>query len=279
MKRIKVSTLLLLTIVVVWSCAEKQKKEVPIEVQTTRVEMTTSMGTMQIELYNDTPLHRDNFIKLANEKRFDSLLFHRVIQNFMVQTGDPDSRTAKVGDTLGEGDLDYMVDAEINPKRFHKKGALGAARDGNLKRASSAMQFYLVQGRVFNDSVLKVQEKRINTWLAEHYYKNDPANSDLVNALLKAEDAENDALQNSLNDSIRKLAASYTNFERYTIPDAHREVYKTVGGTPHLDQNYTVFGQVVTGLDVIDAIAAMPTNSMDRPVEDVRVLMVRVLED
>ena len=278
MKNFIRSSVLLLTVAVLNSCAEKPKKEAPAEETSTRVEMTTTKGVLLIDLYNDTPLHRDNFVKLAKEKRFDSLLFHRVIAEFMVQSGDPDSKNAKPGDSLGEGDLDYMVDAEINAMRFHKKGALAAARDGNLKRASSAMQFYFVQGRVFNDSLLDYSEERINTWLAEHHYKNDPANSELVNSLLKAEDVENEELQDSLNDTISSLAKSYINFDRYSIPEDHREVYRTLGGTPHLDQNYTVFGEVISGLEVIDSIAAMQTGTLDRPVEDARVLSVRVLE-
>lgn len=281
MKNFRIYPLLLLTVAVLWACA-KNKKEVatveePEEI-VTRLEMQTTKGIMQIELYNETPLHRDNFIKLTNEKRFDSLLFHRVIENFMVQSGDPDSRYAMVGDTLGEGDLPYTVPAEMHPALFHKKGALGAAREGSPSRASSAMQFYLVQGKKFNDSLLDFSQDRINNWLAEHYFKNDTLNSELINALMAAEVAEDQALQNVLNDSIRSLAKLYTNFERYTIPEAHREVYKTIGGTPHLDQNYTVFGQVVSGLEVIDSIAAIPTDSLDRPLEDVRVLTLRVLE-
>ncbi len=281
MKNFIRSTVLLLLAVAVYSCAEKKKEEAPIETPeetVTLIEMTTTKGTMQIELFNDTPKHRDNFIKLASEARFDSLLFHRVINQFMVQSGDPDSKFAEAGVALGEGDLEYMVDAEINAKRFHKKGALGAARDGNLARASSAMQFYLVQGKEFNDSLIDYSEDRINNWLAEHYFKNDTINKLLVDELLQAEEAENEELIGILNDSIRSLSKSYTNFERYVIPEEHREVYKTIGGTPHLDQNYTVFGQVVSGLEVIDSIAAVQTNEADRPLEDVRVLSLRVLE-
>lgn len=282
MKKCISYALLLLTVAVLSNCAEKPKKETPIEdiePAVTRVEMITTMGTMQIDLYNETPKHRDNFIKLVNEKRYDSLLFHRVIGKFMVQSGDPDSKTAKPGDTLGEGDLEYMVDAEINTTYFHKKGALAAARDGNIKRASSAMQFYFVQGRPFNDSLLDVSEKRINTWLAEHHFKNDPVNTKLIYTLNKAEESNNEEVIAALNDSIVSMAESYTNFDAYTIPEAHREVYRTRGGTPHLDQNYTIFGEVIAGLEVIDSIAASATNALDRPVEDVRVVSVRVLED
>lgn len=258
----------------------EQKPEVSVsEEKPIMVEMVTTKGTMTIELYNETPLHRDNFVTLVNEKAYDSLLFHRVIENFMVQAGDPESRNAKLTDTLGVGDLPYMVDAEIDTTYFHKKGALGAARDGNLARASSAMQFYIVQGKVQNDSLLAVAEKRINGWLAEHYFKNDAVNKPLVEALQEAETENDFETYTALTDTIMRKSKSYTDYERYSIPEAHREVYKTLGGTPHLDQNYTVFGEVVDGLDVIDSIAKVETNNLDRPLEDVRIISVKLLEN
>ena len=241
--------------------------------------MKTDYGIMIIELYNETPLHRDNFVKLAKQGAFDSLLFHRVIETFMIQGGDPDSRNAKATDTLGRGGLDYMVDAEFIPSLFHKKGALGAARDGNLKRASSSMQFYIVQGKVFNDSLLTAAETRINGSLAEHYFKNDSTtNKPLLDSLQKAIDDENMDRYMLFNDSIKSMAKAYVNFDRYIIPEPHREVYKSVGGTPFLDQNYTVFGEVIEGLEVVDSITTVQTDSLDRPVADVRIRTVRVLE-
>jgi peptidyl-prolyl cis-trans isomerase B (cyclophilin B) len=236
--------------------------------------MTTNYGTMVIELYNETPLHRDNFIKLVNDKAYDSLLFHRVIETFMIQGGDPDSKLAKPGKRLGEGDLEYKVDAEFNPDLFHKKGALSTARAESLGRESSAMQFFLVQGKVYNDSLLDVAESRINKMLARHYLLNKLENKALWTALKKAEDNEKQFFR--LNDSINAMAENFTDFESYKIPLAHREVYKTIGGTPHLDQNYTVFGQVIEGLDVIDSIAKVKVDTWDRPVSDVRLLSVRL---
>lgn len=240
--------------------------------------METDRGQMTIELYNETPKHRDNFVKLAKSGAFDSLLFHRVIANFMIQGGDPDSRNAQPGDTLGNGGLDYRVDAEFRPELFHKKGALGAARDGNLQRASSSMQFYIVQGKVFNDSLLDVAQGRINGWLREHYFKNDPENKEITEALKKAMENEDMTRYMRISSSISELAADYQNFEAYTIPEEQRAVYKSLGGTPHLDQNYTVFGEVVKGLEVIDSIAAAETDDMDRPLNDVRILKVRIVE-
>jgi peptidyl-prolyl cis-trans isomerase B (cyclophilin B) len=270
-------SLTLVLFLIAFSCNKKPAVPEVKEEQRQRVEMITDRGTMVIELYNETPLHRDNFIKLANDKAYDSLLFHRVIEKFMIQGGDPDSKTAQPIDTLGNGGLNYTVAAEFNPNLFHKKGVLAAARDGNLERASSSMQFYIVQGKVFNDSLLDRAEVRINNWLAEHYFKNDPANKPLIDSLQKAIDNENMEQYSLYNDSISSMAGRYTNFDVYTIPQAHREIYKTVGGTPHLDQNYTVYGEVVEGFEVIDSIAAVPTGTFDRPLKDVRIISVRAL--
>ncbi|WP_456442738.1 peptidylprolyl isomerase [Psychroserpens sp.] len=151
----------------------------------TLVEMTTNYGTMVIELYNETPLHRDNFIKLVNDKAYDNLLFHRVIESFMIQGGDPDSKNAKSGDLLGEGDLEYSVNAEFKPNLFHKKGALSTARSETLGRVSSAMQFFIVQGKVYNDSLLEVSDSRINKMLARHSFLNQPASETLWKAFKK----------------------------------------------------------------------------------------------
>lgn len=184
------------------------------------VRIKTSQGECVIMLYNATPQHRDNFLKLAKEGFYNGTLFHRVIQNFMIQGGDPDSKKAKPGQALGEGDLGYMVPAEFRSDLFHKKGVLAAARDNNPAKSSSASQFYIVQGKTFTDAQL-----------------------DMI---------ETQRLQG------RK------------IPAEHREVYKTLGGTPHLDQNYTVYGEVVRGLEMVDRIAAVKTSKADRPEEDVK---------
>ncbi|MEP2026720.1 MAG: peptidylprolyl isomerase [Reichenbachiella sp.] len=270
--------LILVVAVVLSSCTKKaESTKEAITDKRTAVEMVTDYGVIVLELYNETPKHRDNFIKLANDGAFDSVLFHRVIENFMIQGGDPDSKNAQPGDTLGNGGLDYRVDAEFVPSLFHKKGALGAARDGNLARASSSMQFYIVQGKVHNDSLLTVAEGRINGWLGQHYFKNDSANSDLVAALEQAEKDDDWVLYTQINDSIKSMAEGYENFEPYSIPESQRQVYKTTGGTPHLDQNYTVFGEVVKGLEVVDSIAAVQTGVYDRPVADVRIQTVRVV--
>lgn len=263
---------------ILFNCNSKTKSLTGETEKRKTVEMVTDHGTLVIELYNETPLHRDNFLKLAREGVYDSLLFHRVIENFMIQGGDPDSKNARPGDTLGNGGLDYMVDAEFNSNIFHKKGVLAAARDGNPERASSSTQFYIVQGKVLNDSLLDRSEKRINSWLGAHYFKNDPVNKALVDSLQKAVDDENMDRYRMYNDSIAILSSTYENFEPYIIPESHRQVYRSIGGTPHLDQNYTVFGEVVQGMEVIDSIAKVQTDALNRPISDVRIKTVRVLD-
>ncbi|MFT4697826.1 MAG: cyclophilin family peptidyl-prolyl cis-trans isomerase [Flavobacteriaceae bacterium] len=243
------------------------------------IELVTNYGTIVFQLYNETPLHRDNFLKLTKEGKYDGLLFHRVINNFMIQSGDPDSKNAKPEDELGEGDLKYMVDAEINTKFFHKKGALGAARDDNPERASSAMQFYIVQGGVRTDSVIDGYQIRINNWLAQHFIKKDSTYLPLINEMNKAMEARDRDLYKKISDSITNIAKKNNIYTHYIIPESHREVYKTIGGTPHLDQSYTVFGEVIQGLDIVDSIANVKTGKGDRPVKDVRILSVKVLND
>lgn len=187
----------------------------------TRVKITTDSGVIVVRLYDKTPLHRDNFIKLANEHFFDSLLFHRVINSFMIQGGDPQSKNAPQGAMLGSGDVGYTIPAEFDTNFFHKKGALAAARQGdqvNPQKASSGCQFYIVQGRKYGDGELNMMEMQMG----------------------------------------RKFSP------------AKRKVYNTIGGTPFLDMNYTVFGEVESGLEVIDKIAAMPGDGYNRPFTDIR---------
>ena len=194
------------------------------------VELVTSKGTMVIRLSDSTPLHRDNFIKLVNQHFYDGLLFHRIMSQFMIQGGDPKSKTAKAGDQLGGGSPGYTVPAEIKPYLFHKKGALAAARtpdEINPTRESNGSQFFIVQGRVYDDADLNQVEGRLNG---------------------------------------------------YKIPEAHREVFKSIGGSPSLDTKYTVFGEVIKGIDIIDSIAAVPVGERNRPVEDVRIIKATLIK-
>jgi len=241
-----------------------------------KIEMITNQGTILLELYNETPKHRDNFKMLAEEGAFDSLLFHRVIENFMIQGGDPDSKYAEAGEMLGNGDRDYRVDAEFRPDLFHKKGVIAGARDANPERGSSAMQFYIVQGKVFNDSTLDKAEERINDYLASHFARSE--NAELSKLLEEAMDKGDWDLYGKYNDSLIQYGREKQLFELYKIPQEHREVYKTIGGTPHLDQSYTVFGEVIDGLEIVDKIAAVETDDMDRPIEDIRIISLKVLK-
>jgi len=271
-------SMVVVVFLLVFAC--NQKPTVPVAKAEVRkkIEMITDHGTMVVELYNETPLHRDNFIKQAQAGLYDSVLFHRVIDSFMIQGGDPDSKYAKPGDTLGNGGLAFKIPAEFNPNLFHKKGVLAAARDGNIERASSATQFYIVDGKVLNDSLLDLAQLRVNTWLAEHYFKIDPKNKALLDSMQMAlvkEDMEKYAVY---SEHIHSMSKTYTNFDAYRITDSQREVYKTIGGTPHLDQNYTVYGEVIEGLEVIDTISAVQSGEFDRPIKDVRILQVKLID-
>lgn len=223
MKATKILAIALLWVLMLAGCRQEE----------THVVMKTTMGTIELKLYDETPLHRDNFVQLVKENAFDSLLFHRVIRDFMIQGGDPDSRHAAPGVLLGEGDRPYTLPAEFRLEQgiYHRRGVIASAREGddvNPEQRSSAMQFYIVWGKVFDDAGLdKVQER----------------------------------LDQRTGGRVR-------------LTPEMREVYKTVGGTPHLDGQYTVWGEVVDGLEVVDAIQRVPTDANDRPLEDVRILRI-----
>lgn len=247
--------------------------------------ISTIHGNMKIKLFNETPLHRDNFLKLVKEHFYDSLLFHRVIEEFMIQGGDPDSRTADQFKLLGDGDLSYTIPAEITPLLFHKKGMLCAARNGddiNPSKASSACQFYIVQGKVRTEEDLRAFEKRINKPLVNRIKDsilNLPENATLKQKLNDFKSGKNnDSLlvySKVLNEKIDKV---YDALPHYRFPETHRSVYKSLGGTPHLDTSYTIFGEVIEGLDVIDRIAAAKTGRNDRPLTDLR-MKITILQE
>ena len=240
----------------------------------------TQYGEIVFRLSDETPLHRNNFIKLVNQHFYDSLLFHRVINHFIIQTGDPDSKLAKSGDPLGEADLPYTIPAEFNPNLFHKRGALNAARDDNPDRASSSTQFTFVQGRVYTDSTLNIAEKRINGWLAFNKVLHQPENLTLAGLYesLRKRQTNPDSLALIYN-KIKILAdEELKKGMLYKIPEEHRKVYKTLGGAAHLDQNYTVFGEVVKGMEVVDKIAAVKTDSLDRPANDIRIISAKLIK-
>lgn len=195
----------------------------------------------------------------------------------MIQGGDPDSKNAIATDTLGEGDVPYRVNAEFIPNLFHKKGALAAARDGNPERASSGMQFYIVQGKILNDSLLDKAEIRINDWLAQHDIQKDINHKYLLDSLNKAMASTNKTMYSEYTDSITNWSKTIKDYKPYVIPENQKLVYKTIGGTPHLDQNYTVFGEVVEGIQVVDSIASTPTGELDKPLEKIRIISMRVV--
>ena len=243
------------------------------------IEFTTEYGSIIFRLSDETPKHRNNFIKLVNQHFYESLLFHRVINQFIIQTGDPDSKLATTGEPLGESDLPYTIPAEFNTTLFHKRGALNAARDDNPERASSSTQFTFVQGKIYTDSMLTVAEKRINNWLAYNRVIRQNENQEFVQLLegLKNRQTNADSL-NMISNQLKILTEKeLENSTLYKIPEAHLQGYKTIGGAAHLDQNYTVFGEVVKGMDLVDSIAREQTDSLDRPVNDVRIISAKLI--
>ncbi|MDR0711810.1 MAG: peptidylprolyl isomerase [Prevotellaceae bacterium] len=236
----------------------------------------TSLGSIRVKLYNETPEHRDNFIKLASEGFYDSLIFHRVIKDFMVQAGDPNSRNPQPNQRYGTGGPGYTIPAEIKPAQFiHKKGALSAARTGdqvNPEKRSSGSQFYIVQGRVATDQELTQIEANISQQPLQSMF-----NQKLAEEMQKLQAQGAKINQDSLiNDVRQKILAQWESMEKFTYTPEQREAYKVDGGTPFLDGAYTVFGEVVEGLDVVDKIAGVETQPGDRPTQDVLIVKMTV---
>lgn len=245
-----------------------------------RVLVRTNQGDFTVLLYGDTPRHRDNFLKLAKEGYYDSTLFHRVIKDFMVQAGDPDSRTAAPGQALGAGGPEYKIDAEIvYPKHFHKRYALAAARQGdqvNPTKKSSGSQFYVVTGQKVPEGQLdamaaqlinKQKQSVFNRLAMEH-------RSEIIEMQRQGDRAGLNALQDKL---IAQMEAEVAAQPAPTLTPEQRTAYSTIGGAPHLDGDYTVFGEVIDGFDTIDRIERAATDGHDRPKEDIRIISTKVL--
>lgn len=247
--------------------------EMATDTASVKVEVKTTLGDFTVLLYGDTPGHRDNFLKHVNENFYDCLLFHRVIEGFMVQAGDPDSKNAVPGQMLGSGDPGYTLPAEIvYPKHFHKRGALAAARTGdqvNPERRSSGSQFYVVTGEKLTEQQMKdMQISMAFNEIAQQHM-------DQVRALMQAQDRE--GLQ-KLQDQVEAEAKKMVDEGKSPVTAEMIEAYTTVGGTPHLDGQYTVFGEVISGMDTIDKIEKVRTGQADRPIEDVRILSMKVVD-
>lgn len=244
------------------------------------VEIKTSEGTIKAVLFGDTPKHRDNFLKLADENYYDGVLFHRVIKDFMVQTGDPDSKGAPSGKMLGQGGPGYTIEAEIvYPKHFHRYGALAAARTAdqvNPERRSSGSQFYIVTGEKYNQSKMQQLDKQLQMAQQQEIFNRLAAERrDQIMKLRRERDQQGlQALQEELVALVEKEAAA----NPLRLTPEQKAAYGEVGGTPHLDNQYTVFGQVTEGMDVVEKIQNAATDGSDRPRKDIRIEKVTVLE-
>ena len=245
----------------------------------TKVELQTSLGNIVVELYNETPQHRDNFVKLVKEGYYDGVLFHRVIKDFMIQTGDGNSKTAGPDAMLGDGDPGYTIPAEfVYPKYFHKRGALAAARTGdqvNPERRSSGSQFYIVTGKIYSSDELKMMTQRLAEMKKQEIFRRlISENRARIEELQQAQDnAGLQTLQNELI-ALTEAEAAQTPF---SMTDEQINAYTSVGGTPHLDGQYTVFGEVLEGMDVVDKIQNVETGRADRPITDVKIIKARIL--
>ena len=271
MNKVFKNIILLNILLLMLSCGAARSNE------NTVISLKTSLGDIKIKLYDGTPVHRDNFIKLVTSSYYDGISFHRVIKNFMIQAGDPitktDSKTA-MPDSLKT----YTIPAEINSLYYHKKGALAAAREGNEVNPdmrSSGTQFYIVQGTILTDEELNRAEQRINGSVKQSlFYRLLKQTSDSVRISGKTiSDGEIQEIASM------KMFQFLTSNKDYKLSDEQRNTYKTIGGTPGLDNTYTVFGEVIEGLDIVEKIAAVPTDSFDKPLTDVKILKIKIINN
>lgn len=277
------TTLLLIILCAAFTACQTGQKKENLTMDNKKdvlLRIETSKGDVTVKLYNETPSHRDNFMKLAKDGTYEGTLFHRVIKDFMIQAGDPDSKGAPKGKMLGSGDVGYTIPAEfVYPQYFHKRGALSAARQGddvNPAKASSGCQFYIVTGKVFNDSTLLSMEQQKNQGKLQTIF-NGLAQKHMKEIYKLRKEKNQDALydlQEKLIAEAETIAATEPDFQ---FTPEQIQAYTTIGGTPHLDNEYTVFGEVVEGLDIVDVIQQVETATADRPVEDVVIKKVILL--
>lgn len=262
------------------ACGPGNKKNRSMETET-KLKIETSAGDIVVKLYNETPQHRDNFIKLAENGTYEGTLFHRVIKDFMIQAGDPESKNAPKGKMLGSGDVGYTIPAEfVYPKYFHKRGALSAARQGdnvNPQKASSGCQFYIVTGKVYSDSALLSMEQQMGQMRLNNAF-NALAQKHMKEIYKLRKNGDQEGLMNLQDTLIAQAEAEVDKMPPFHFTPEQVKAYTTIGGTPHLDGEYTVFGEVVEGMDVVDKIQKVKTDRSDRPEEDVKIIKVEVLD-
>lgn len=244
-----------------------------------KVIIETSLGNITVRLYDETPIHKENFVKLAKEGYYDGTLFHRVIKSFMIQGGDPDSKGAPADKQLGVGGPDYTLEAEIQPTLFHKRGALAAARQGdevNPERRSSGSQFYIVWGQVYNSGQIRQLEKQLEMQqMQQTFNRLATEKRDVIMQMRRNRDRA--GLQ-ELQEELAALAEAEVRENPVKMTEEQKQVYTTIGGTPHLDGQYTVFGEVTEGLEIVEKIQQTATSMGDRPKTDITMKMT-VVED
>lgn len=289
MTKYLLSALAFVCAIALWTHADNTKRHLslkntdqtamskPNETSGPELLIETSLGNVKVRLYDDTPIHRDNFLKLAREGFYDGVLFHRVIKDFMIQTGDPDSKNAAPDAMLGAGDPNYTLEAEIlYPKHYHKYGALAAARTGdqvNPQRRSSGSQFYIVTGRKVSPAQMRqLEDRQANAARQDYFRMLCKENFAQIDSLRK--EGKADELELLRQDMIKQTEE---NVKVDSLPANIKEDYINIGGTPHLDGQYTVFGEVVDGMEVVEKIQNVETSGADRPVEDVKILKITVL--